>query len=72
MRDAFAASPADGMMLASVFLMVSTIRRPTWLGGQKRRYMADDSADAEMGRASRRSLGMYLIGGGVAFWLVRL
>lgn len=53
-------------------LIVSTIKRPVWLGGPERRYMSEDSATAILGRASRRSLAGYLMLGGGLFWLVGL
>tara|TARA_B100001113_G_C20852735_1_gene510364 strand:- start:101 stop:301 length:201 start_codon:yes stop_codon:yes gene_type:complete len=53
-------------------LIISTFKRPTWLGGPERRYMSEDSANAIIGRASRRSLAGYLILGGGLFWLVGL
>ena len=49
-------------------LFVSTLKRPTWLGGPAKRYAADDTAAAMLKRSSRRSMGMYLAGIGVIFW----
>lgn len=60
------------MLAAGGVLIVSTFKRPSWLGGPERRYMSEDSATAILGRASRRSLAGYLMLGGGLFWLVGL
>ena len=65
-------SISSWMFAAGAVLIVSTIKRPTWLGGPERRYMSEDSATAIIGRASRRSLAGYLILGGGMFWMVGL
>lgn len=54
----------------AILLIVSTFKRPTWLGGPLRRNTSDDSATAEFGRGSRRSLGGYLIIISAVFWMV--
>lgn len=56
------------LFLIGVLLLLSTMKQPTWLGGPKRRYTADDTATAMLRRSSRRSLGMYLAGIGAIFW----
>jgi hypothetical protein len=60
------------MMIAGLALMISTRKRPEWLGGPRRRFAADETANAMSQRASRQSLGTYLIFAGAIFWLVGL
>ena len=56
------------LVLVGVVLFVSTLKRPTWLGGRARRYTSEETVSAMVGRSSRRSLGMYMIGIGAIFW----
>lgn len=56
------------LFVLGILLFASTLKRPTWLGGPKRRYAVDDTANAMLKRSSRRSLGMYLAGIGAIFW----
>lgn len=58
------------LILAGVLIALSTVKRPVFLGGQKRRISSDDTAVAMLNRASVRSLGGYLIFGGTMMWLV--
>jgi len=60
------------MIGIGMLLIISTIKRPTWLGGQRRRYDADDTAHAMLKRSSRTSLGSYLVLAGVVFWITGL
>ncbi len=60
------------LFIASVVLVVSTVKRPQCLGGPARRYTSDDTANAMLSRASRRSLAGYLVFGGAMMWLVGL
>ncbi|MEM7099025.1 MAG: hypothetical protein AAF541_12260 [Pseudomonadota bacterium] len=56
------------LFFLGLVLFISTLKRPTWLGGPKRRYTSDDTVNAMLRRSSRRSLGMYLAGIGAIFW----
>jgi len=58
------------LILLGVILAITTIKRPSWLGGPTRRYTSEDTANAMLTRASRRSLAGYLIFGGVMMALV--
>ena len=60
------------MILVAVFLILTTVKRPVWLGGPRRRYTADDTSNAMLSRASRRSLAGYIAFGGALFWLLGL
>ena len=55
------------LIVVSVLLFVSTLKRPVFLGGPVRRYTSDDSAQAMLRRASRRSLSLWMMLGGVIF-----
>ena len=58
------------LILAGIIIAISTLKRPTWLGGRARRYTSDDTANAMLGRASRRSLAGYLIFAGTMMALL--
>ena len=56
------------LVIVGVVLFISTLKRPTWLGGPKRRYDSDSTVNEMLRRSSRRSMGMYLTGIGAIFW----
>ena len=56
------------LVLVGFVLFFSTLKRPIWLGGSKWRYDSEQTASAMLKRSGRRSLGMYLMGGGAIFW----
>jgi len=58
------------LIITGALLVVSTIKRPEFLGGQKHRYTSDDTTNAMLARASRRSLAGWLVFAGVMMWLV--
>ena len=60
------------LVLLSVVVVLTTIKQPAWLGGPRRRYTSDDTANAILSRASRRSLAGYLAFGGSLMWLLGL
>ena len=42
-------------VIAGAVLFLSTLKRPTWLGGNERRYTADDTTYAATARAQKRT-----------------
>ena len=54
-------------MLGAV-LLLSTLKRPMWLGGPRHRPFADDTTLAAIAHASRRSLSLWLLLIGGIFW----
>ena len=64
---------ASGYLLViGALLIASTWKRPMWLGGLRWRYASDEMVYAMVTRASRASLGGYLILSGGLFWVVGL
>ena len=58
------------LVFAGLFIAISTFKGPAFLGGPRRRYASDESANAMINRASTRSLGGWIIFGGGMMWLV--
>ena len=57
-------------VIAGLLIAASTLKRPVFLGGSRRRHASDENVSAMMNRASKRSLGGWLIFGGAMMWLV--
>jgi hypothetical protein len=51
-------------MLAGLLLFTTTLKRPTWLGGNERRYTSEESSYAAIVRAQKRTISMWLVMGG--------
>ena len=51
-------------ILIGSILFISTLKRPTWLGGNERRYTSEESTYAETSRAQKRTISMWLVIGG--------
>jgi hypothetical protein len=51
-------------ILAGLLLFTTTLKRPTWLGGNERRYTSEESTYAAVARAQKRTISMWLIIGG--------
>jgi hypothetical protein len=58
------------LLYIGFFVAISTLKGPAFLGGPRRRYASDESANAMMNRASTRSLGGWLIFVGGMMWLI--
>jgi hypothetical protein len=51
-------------MLAGLLLFTTTLKRPTWLGGNERQYTSEESSYAAIVRAQKRTISMWLVMGG--------
>ncbi len=53
------------ILVFGIGLLLSTVKRPMWLGGQRRRKTSEDTATAAMNRATKRTGAIWaiLIGG---------
>jgi hypothetical protein len=60
------------LTITGIVLILSTIKRPTMLGGPPLRYAADEGSVAMLNRWSRQRLGIWLLYPGVLFWLFGL
>ena len=59
----------ETLIAAGLLLMALTMKRPGWLGGPQRRFVAEETLSAMISRAAIRSLGCYLVYAGAPLWV---